>query len=238
MALFIPKDRKSLFRQFLTGMYDAVVITDPNGYILEINPRAEEYFGYIIDEVIDKPIGNLIPGLSAELVQRIRQGLAEQRHIVIDANCKSKLGNKFQSEVTISDIDLMDPDDLVFTIRNVERRRQVNDMLRAKESAFSICPVALFACDMDGKITECNQAFLEMMDVASEEEARKHNIGEYLDDEPLPQQLVKAKQGEKSVTGVVAEDESGVTSEIEVILAPNRQGRKIKGVVGSVQKVK
>ena len=238
MALFIPKDRKSLFRQFLTGMYDAVVITDPNGYILEINPRAEEYFGYIIDEVIDKPIGNLIPGLSAELVQRIRQGLAEQRHIVIDANCKAKLGTKFQSEVTISDIDLMDPDDLVFTIRNVERRRQVNDMLRAKESAFAISPVALFACDMDGKITECNQAFLELMDVGSEEEARKHNISDYLDDEPLPQQFVKAKQGEKSVTGIVAEDESGVTSEIEVILAPNRQGRKIKGVVGSVQKVK
>ena len=238
MALFIPKDRKSLFRQFLTGMYDAVVITDPNGYILEINPRAEEYFGYIIDEVIDKPIGELIPGLSAELVKRIRQGLAEQRHIVIDANCKAKQGNKFQSEVTISDIDLMDPDDLVFTIRNVERRRQVNDMLRAKESAFSICPIALFACDMDGKITECNQAFLEMMDIANEEEARKHNVSEYMNDEPLPAQFEKAKQGEKSVTGIVAENENGGSTELEVILAPNRQGRKIKGVVGSVQKVR
>lgn len=238
MALFIPKDRKSLFRQFLTGMYDAVVITDPNGYILEINPRAEEYFGYIIDEVIDKPIGELIPGLSAELVKRIRQGLAEQRHIVIDANCKAKQGNKFQSEVTISDIDLMDPDDLVFTIRNVERRRQVNDMLRAKESAFSICPIALFACDMDGKITECNQAFLEMMDIANEEEARKHNVSEYMNDEPLPAQFEKAKQGEKSVTGIVAENENGGSTELEVILAPNRQGRKVKGVVGSVQKVR
>ena len=238
MALFIPKDRKSLFRQFLTGMYDAVVITDPNGYILEINPRAEEYFGYIIDEVVDKPIGNLIPGLSSELVQRIRQGLAEQRHIVIDANCKAKLGNKFQSEVTISDIDLMDPDDLVFTIRNVERRRQVNDMLRAKESAFSICPIALFACDLEGKLTECNQAFLEMMDISNEEEARKHNVSEYLYDDPLPLQIAKAKEGEKSVTGIVAENDDGVTEELEVILAPNKQGRKIKGVVGSIQKVK
>ncbi|MBR4522744.1 MAG: PAS domain S-box protein [Kiritimatiellae bacterium] len=238
MALFIPKDRKSLFRQFLTGMYDAVVITDPNGYILEINPRAEEYFGYIIDEVVDKPIGNLIPGLSEELVQRIRRGLAEQRHIVIDANCLSKLGHRFQSEVTISDIDLMDPDDLVFTIRNVERRRQVNDMLRAKESAFAICPVALFACDLDGRITECNTAFLEMMDIPTEEEARKHNVSDYMNDDPLPMQFKKAMEGEKSVTGIVAENEHGESTEIEVILAPNRQGRKIKGVVGSVQKLK
>ena len=42
MPLFVPKDRKSLFRQFLAGMYDAVVITDPNGHIIEINPRAGE----------------------------------------------------------------------------------------------------------------------------------------------------------------------------------------------------
>ena len=56
MPLFVPKDRKSLFRQFLAGMYDAVVITDPNGHIIEINPRAGEHFGYSQDEVIDRPI--------------------------------------------------------------------------------------------------------------------------------------------------------------------------------------
>ena len=63
MPLFVPKDRKSLFRQFLAGMYDAVVITDPNGHIIEINPRAEEHFGYSQDEVIDRPISFFIPGL-------------------------------------------------------------------------------------------------------------------------------------------------------------------------------
>ena len=54
MPLFVPKDRKSLFRQFLAGMYDAVVITDPNGHILEVNRRAVEHFGYNEDEVVFK----------------------------------------------------------------------------------------------------------------------------------------------------------------------------------------
>ena len=235
--LFIPKDRKSLFRQFLIGMYDAVIITDPNGHIMELNPRAEEYFGFVIDEVVDKPIGYLIPGLSPELVHRIRQGLAEQRHIVIDAKCATKLGSRFQSEVTISDIDLMDPDDLVFTVRNVEKRTKVNDMLRAKESAFELSPVALFVADPEGKLLECNEAFCDMMDISSPEEAKKHYYSEYIGDDPIPEQFKKALEGEKTVTGIVADEEGGTQSEVDVTLAPYRQGRKLRGVVGSVEKV-
>ena len=51
MSLFVPKDRRSLFRQFLTGMYDAVIIADPNGHILDVNPRAVEHFGRDLDEL-------------------------------------------------------------------------------------------------------------------------------------------------------------------------------------------
>ena len=68
MELFIPKDRKSLFRQFLAGMYDAVVITDPNGHILEINPRTVEYFGREVDEALDQPISIFILAPGAFLV--------------------------------------------------------------------------------------------------------------------------------------------------------------------------
>ena len=39
-----------------------------------------------------------------------------------------------------------------------------------------------------------------------------------------------------TVTGLVAESDGDDQEEIEVILAPNRQGRKIVGVVGSVSK--
>ena len=68
MPLFVPKDRRSLFRQFLAGMYDAVVITDPNGHIIEVNPRAVEYFGREVDEVLDRPVSIFIPGLKQDVV--------------------------------------------------------------------------------------------------------------------------------------------------------------------------
>jgi PAS domain S-box-containing protein len=236
MALFVPRDRKSLFRQFLAGMYDAVVITDPNGHILEINPRAVEYFGHAAEEVVDKPISFFIPGLAPEIVQRIRKGLAEDRHMMIDANGLAKNGAKFSCEVTVSIIDLMDPGDLVFTIRNVERRRRVRDMLRAKENAFQVSHAALFTCSPDGRFTHVNESFLEMFCLEDEDDARSKTFAELMSDEPLSENFAKALAGEKTAVSIVAQADEGDEEEVEVILAPNRDGRKICGVVGSVIK--
>ena len=236
--LFVPKDRKSLFRQFLAGMYDAVVITDPNGHIIESNPRAEEHFGYTQDETLDRPISMLIPGLSPEIVQRIRRGLDDDRHMMLDANGLNKSGSKFACEVTVSVIDLIDPGDLVFTVRNVERRRKTNDMLRAKEGAFSISPCALFSCSPDGRYTNVNASFVELFGLADEDEAKAKTFAELMNDDPLPENFKKALEGETSTVGIVTEaDEGEEASEIEITLAPNRVGRKIKGVVGSVMRV-
>jgi len=236
MPLFVPKDRKSLFRQFLAGMYDAVVITDPNGHIIEINPRAAEHFGYTQDEVIDRPISFFIPGLAPEIVQRIRRGLEEDRHMMLDANGRSKDGSKFACEVTVSVIDLMDPGDLVFTVRNTERRRRINNMFRAKANAFQVAQCALFACDPEGKVCECNTAFCEMFGFEDENEARTHVFTDFMEDDPLPENFKKALAGETTVTGIVAEGDED-QEEVEVVLAPNMHGHKCQGVVGSVRKV-
>ena len=236
MPLFVPKDRKSLFRQFLAGMYDAVVITDPNGHIIEINPRAEEHFGYTQDEVIDRPISVYIPGLAPEIVQRIRRGLDQDRHMVLDANGLNKDGSKFACEVTVSMIDLMDPGDLVFTVRNTERRRRINNIFRAKSNAFQIAQCALFTCDSEGNIRDCNTAFCEMFGLEDEEEARKHVFVDFMNDDPLPENFRKALAGETSVTCIVAEGDED-QEEVEVVLAPNMHGHKNHGVVGSIRKV-
>ena len=234
MPLFVPKDRKSLFRQFLAGMYDAVVITDPNGHILEINPRAVEHFGYEPDEVVDRPISIYIPGLAPDVVQRIRRGLEGDHHVMVDANGKHKNGSKLAVEVAVSVIDMMDPGDLIFTIRNVERRREIMNSLRTKANAFKVAHAALFGCDAEGRILEANDAFCEMFGLADAENAREHVFADFMSDDPLPENFKKALAGETTVTGIVAEGDGEDQEELEIILAPNQYGRKAHGVVGSI----
>ena len=234
MPLFVPKDRRSLFRQFLAGMYDAVVITDPNGHIIEINPRAVEYFGYEFDEVLDQPVSVFIPGLKQDVVLRIRKGLEGDRHVVIDANGLAKDGRKVACEVAVSSIDLMNPGDLIFTIRNVERRRAYMNSFRAKASAFQVAQTALFACDADGRICEANDAFVEMFGLEGVEDARRHVFSDFMGDDPLPANFRKALDGETTVTGIVAEGDGEDREEVEIVLAPNLHGHKVNGVVGSL----
>ena len=233
MPLFVPKDRRSLFRQFLAGMYDAVVITDPNGHIIEVNPRTVEYFGYELDEILDQPVSVFIPGLKQDVVLRIRKGLEGDRHVVVDANGVAKDGRKIACEVAVSSIDLMNPGDLIFTIRNVERRREYMNAFRNKANAFQISQAALFSCDAEGRIQEANDAFLDMFDIAGIEDARKHVFSDFMGDPPLPGNFKKALGGEKTVTGIVADGDDD-QEEVEIVLAPNLHGRKINGVVGSL----
>lgn len=237
MSLFVPKDRKSLFRQYLAGMYDAVVITDQDGHIIEVNPRAEEYFGYLQEEVVDMPISCCIPSLSSVIVERIRRAIDENRHVVIDANGHAKGGGRFACEIAISSIEMVNPDDLVFTIRNIERRRKVREMLRAKESAFEIAHAALFACDAEGRFIQANRSFRELFGVSEDGDLADLRFADLMGDEPLPANFSKALAGETTSTGIVAESDSEDQEEIEITLAPYKTGRKIRGVVGSVIKV-
>lgn len=238
MAQYVMRDRKSLFRQYLAGMYDSVVITDPNGHIIESNPRAEEHFGRTADETADKHISFLIPGLKPEIVQRVRRGIADGRHMMIDATGRGKDGEGFACEIAVSVIDLKEPGDLVFTIRNVERRRRVREMLRARECAFGVSQAAMFACAPDGTFTDANESFLEMFALGDVEEAKKHSFAELMPDEPLADNFRKALDGEGSAVSISAESGDGEGgAEVEVALAPVRDGRKIRGVAGSIIKV-
>ena len=233
---FTLQDHKSLFRQLLAGFYDAIIITDPNGHVIETNPRAAEYFQYGEAEWADKPIGLFVPGVTPAVVQRIRRGLGEDRRIMLDANCVRKDGTSFPAEVTASNIDLLDPGDLVFTVRNVERRRRQTERFKTQENAFNVSQAALFACSPDGRVRAANPAFADMLGFDGEDAAMRSTFAELMPDDPLPALFARALEGEDCAVRVKADSDEG-QEEIEIRLEPDMRGKKIAGVVGSVLRV-
>ena len=232
------KDHRSLFRQLLAGMYDAVLITDPSGHLLNLNARAKEYFRYDSDDILDSPIGRFIPGVTPAIVQRIRNGLEQARHMMLDANCLRKDGTVFPAEVTVSLVDLMNIGDLVFTVRSTERRRRQLDAFRTKENVCSIAQSALFACAPDGRFRWANSACLDMFGYESEDDLLKLAFTDLMSDEPLPELFARALDGERSATRITAEEgDAGEKKDIEIQLAPDLHGKKTVGVVGSIIRV-
>ena len=231
------KDHRSLFRQLLAGLYDAVLITDPSGHLLELNPRAKEFFQYETDEVMDRTVGRFIPGVTPEIVERIRVGLDQARHMMLDANCLRKDGSVFPAEVTVSLIDLLDPGDLVFTIRSTERRRRQLAVFRTRQNAYEISQAALFACAPDGRFRGVNAAFLEMFGYADEGEVLKLAFSDVMDDAPMAENFACALAGEKTAVRITAQEDASEGEDVEIQLGPDLQNKKIVGVVGSIIRV-
>ncbi len=231
------KDHRSLFRQLLAGMYDAVLITDPSGHLLELNPRAKEFFQYETDEVMDSPVARFIPGVTPEVVERIRSGLDQARHMMLDANCLRKDGTSFPAEVTVSLIDLLDPGDLVFTIRNTERRRRLLAAFRTRQNAYEIAQSALFACSPEGRFHEANAAFLEMFGYETLDEVQRLSFADLMDDAPMAELFASALAGETGAVRITAQEGDADVKDVEIQLAPDCHGKKIVGVVGSIIRV-
>jgi len=238
-AISQPHDHKSLYRQLMCGLYDALLVTDPNGHLIELNPRATEYFQCSIDETADQPISLLIPGITPKMIGRIHQGLNDARHILLDARCVRKDKSSFAAEVTISVIDLMNVGDLVFTVRNIEPRRKQWELLRSKTNAFMAAQSACFVCGPDRQFKAVNRAFLDMFDFSQEADVLGKSFDDLMSDDPLPEFFTRALDGETLTYRVVAEtDEGECGSEIEIQMMPDRQSKdRILGVVGSILQV-
>lgn len=192
-------DHKSLYRQLLRGLYDAVLITDPKGHVIEGNDRVAEYFQFGKNEVWDMEIAKLIPGISRPLMDRVRQGLAEERHVMIDARCIRKDGTAFPAEVSISTIDLMNEGDFVFAVRNVERRKRQLRFSRSLQNALDNDLAAVLVCDPAGLVTYASRGCLSLWGLEKDEAILGKPVADlFLRDAAIwGEACAKAKAGER-----------------------------------------
>jgi PAS domain S-box-containing protein len=192
------QDHKSLYKQLLRGLYDAVFVTDPKGHVIDSNGRVQEAFQFDRNEVWDMEIGKLVPGITPQLLERVKQGLSENRHVLIDARCVRKDGTYFPSEVAISSIDLINEGDLVFSVRNVERRKRQLQLLRSLQNALANDLSAVAVSDRDGVITYASQALRAMWGCEKDEQViGKPLISLWANDPQADGPLKAARGGER-----------------------------------------
>ncbi len=230
--------RHDMYNQLTSGLYDALVVTDANGHVIDWGKRASEYFQYTREQVWDKPISLLINGVTANMIGRIRKGLVESRHFILDARCCRQDGTTFSAEVTIALVDLLNSGDLIFSIRNTERRRRQWEALRSIANAFGNAQSACFVCDESGLFKAVNAAFVEMFDLPGEEAAVGRAFDMLMPDEPLPGLFAEALAGARVTHIIEAETGAETVARVEIRMVPDAHGDgRICGVVGSLLQI-
>ena len=121
--------QKALYYQMMNAIYDAVLILDDNGHVVDCNERVPSILGHSREELWDEPVGLLIPGITPQIFAKMKTSLHGNRRVLISARCHRKDGSSFHGEVGAGLIDLTG-ENLVLTIRNIEKRSPVKAIVR------------------------------------------------------------------------------------------------------------
>ena len=130
------KGQKALYYQMMNALYDAVLILDDNGHVVDCNERASSIFGHSREELWDVAVTTLIPGINPQIFAKMKDGLHGNRRVLINARCHRKDGSTFHGEVGAGLMDLTG-ENLVLTVRNIEKRAPIRAIIRSAANSAS-----------------------------------------------------------------------------------------------------
>jgi PAS domain S-box-containing protein len=128
------KETEAKYRGLLEAAPDAMVVVDQFGNIVLLNLQAEKQFGYRGDELVGRPVKNIIPeGFAERLIadgtRSAVEALAQQIGMGIELQGRRKDGSEFPIEIMLSP--LQSPEGILVTaaIRDVSVRKRAEEHL-------------------------------------------------------------------------------------------------------------
>jgi PAS domain S-box-containing protein len=125
-AVIGSADIKVLF----DNVYDAALITDLSGIILDANPRASFAFDFTHKEFCERNISSIILGFNDEVMTMVCDNLTNDRFTLIQASCLRKDASEFPAEVSTSRMRIPGRDFLCFFIRDITARREAEEQIQ------------------------------------------------------------------------------------------------------------
>lgn len=169
----------SLYKNLLAGLYDGILIFDSKGTVIGSNQRAAQFFGYTEDDLWGMQCETLVIGVNSKVLYKLHSHAEAGRFTVVNGTCKRKDASTFPAEIAISRIRLLNEGDLIFSIRNIERREKAREQREISEEAIRCAGAGIVVCSIEGGIEFVNPAFLKLMNIEDEQEVLKHMIGDF-----------------------------------------------------------
>ncbi len=162
-----PDELAARYRSIIEATVDGVIIIDEHGTIETFNRAAERIFGYTAEEVLGRNVSLLMPepdaGRHDAYMQRSLGG-GEPRIIGIGRQVlgRRKSGETFPLELGVGEIAGLAPRRFIGTVRDITRRRQLEDALAAREQELTQlldnAPIGIFAAASSGRLVQVNPA--------------------------------------------------------------------------------
>jgi len=145
---------------------DAILITDGDGVMRAVNPRAEELFGYTTQELIGRPVEMLVPARFRSSHPRHRENYnaaprARQMGAALNLFGVRKDGSEFPVDIMLKPLRTESGTAVVSFIRDITEQKAAQEALRLNDLRLrsiveSIGEYAIYLLDRDGHILTWN----------------------------------------------------------------------------------
>jgi formate hydrogenlyase transcriptional activator len=117
---------------------DAIVVTDVNGRIAEVNPQVERFFGYSRAELLGQPVEVLIPERFRKAHPARREEYAAQPRvrpmgIGLELHGRRKDGSEFPVDIMLSPVETAEGKVILSVIRDISEKRRAQEELERRE---------------------------------------------------------------------------------------------------------
>ena len=128
--------QRELYRSLMDALYDAVLLVDDKGHVVDSSIRVEHVFGYTPGDMWDMSLSQLIRGFTPVIFTQLAQPLSENRPVIMSGRGVRKDGSLFDAEVSVSKVKLLRNDTMLFAVRDVTRRNEsIKEKLMAQLQA-------------------------------------------------------------------------------------------------------
>lgn len=123
-----------MYRQFLQSIYDAVIVTNMQGDIIDGNSRTLEFFLYDLPALCRMRISEIIRGFDDTVLHTICENLSDERFTFIEGYCRRQTGVSFPAEIVASKLSIANEFCLCFFIRDVTKRKENEETLERTQT--------------------------------------------------------------------------------------------------------
>ncbi len=162
--------------------YDATLITDMAGSVLQGNHRAHEFLCANGRSLSGINVTTIISGAEPSLVGKLVKALETERYVRIHAWCSSGDGTFFPAEIAVYRSQAGISRHLCFFIRDITWRKEAEDRLQMVDTAMRTARAGIAMVDTEGVVTYANPAMNALCGIPAGQNLAGRRIADFFEE--------------------------------------------------------